>query len=155
MKKETWLDNLEFPKLNKNDANYFPGKDLNFPETGVGSTPSTMRRIIALSIDWSIAIIIVKLLLNPAINWVGMSILVVWLISGMLCLTLFGFTPGQYFSKLKVVFLANNQVLNAIPWKSALLRGILLALVIPGLVSDYNRRGLQDRLTNTAVVISR
>jgi hypothetical protein len=31
-------------------------------------------------------------------------------------------------------------------------RGLLIALVIPALITDTDLRGLQDRLTNTAVV---
>ena len=34
----------------------------------------------------------------------------------------------------------------------ALVRGLLIALVIPPLITDTDLRGLQDRLTNTAVV---
>ena len=34
----------------------------------------------------------------------------------------------------------------------ALVRGLLIALVIPPLFTDTDLRGLHDRLTNTAVV---
>jgi hypothetical protein len=34
----------------------------------------------------------------------------------------------------------------------AVTRGLLIALVVPALVTDSDMRGLQDRVTNTAVV---
>jgi hypothetical protein len=34
----------------------------------------------------------------------------------------------------------------------ALVRGVLIAVVIPPLVTDVDGRGLQDKVTNTAVV---
>jgi len=34
----------------------------------------------------------------------------------------------------------------------ALVRGVLIAVVIPALITDSDMRGLQDKVTNTAVV---
>ena len=34
----------------------------------------------------------------------------------------------------------------------AVARGLLIALVVPALLTDSDMRGLQDRVTNTAVV---
>jgi hypothetical protein len=76
-------------------------------------------------------------------------ILVVWLLLGVLSVRLFGFTPGQYACGLIVVPVDNRLDVG---FGRALVRGLLIALVIPPLVTDTDLRGLHDRLTKTAVV---
>ena len=68
---------------------------------------------------------------------------------GALAVRLFGFTPGQYALGLIVVPVDNRLHVGL---GRALARGLLIALVIPPLFTDTDLRGLQDRLTNTAVV---
>jgi hypothetical protein len=60
---------------------------------------------------------------------------------------LFGFTPGQLALRLAVVALDGRLGIGRVA-----ARGLLVALVIPALFTDWDGRGLQDRVTNTAVV---
>ena len=77
------------------------------------------------------------------------AVLVIWLVLGVLSVRLFGFTPGQYALGLMVVPVDNRLHVGT---GRAIVRGLLIALVIPPLFTDADGRGLQDRLTATAVV---
>jgi uncharacterized RDD family membrane protein YckC len=68
---------------------------------------------------------------------------------GVVSLRLFGFTPGQLAFGLMVVPVDGREHVGI---GRAVVRGLLIALVIPALVTDSDLRGLQDRATNTAVV---
>jgi hypothetical protein len=111
------------------------------------------RRIAALFVDWLIAYGLAGLAM--AFGWISMAvmsttILVIWLVLGVLSVRLFGFTPGQYALGLVVVSVDNRQHVGV---GRALVRGLLIALVVPPLFTDTDTRGLHDRLTNTAVVL--
>jgi hypothetical protein len=110
------------------------------------------RRIAALFVDWLIAYGLAGLAM--AIGLVSMPmlstvVLIVWFVLGALSVRLFGFTPGQYALGLIVVSTDNRLHVGL---GRALVRGILIALVVPPLITDTDLRGLQDKLTNTAVV---
>jgi RDD family len=110
------------------------------------------RRIGALFVDWLIAYGLAALAMT--IGWVSIqtlstAVLVVWLVLGTVSVRLFGFTPGQYALGLLVVPVDNRLHVGL---GRALVRGLLIAVVIPPLFTDSDLRGLHDRLTNTAVV---
>ena len=65
---------------------------------------------------------------------------------------LFGFTPGQYACGLKVVALDSPGRQGGVGLIRAVVRGLLIALLIPALFIDADGRGLQDRATMTAVL---
>jgi hypothetical protein len=73
--------------------------------------------------------------------------LVIWFLLGLVAVRLFGFTPGQLALGLGVVALDGRLGLGR-----AMARGLLVALVIPALLTDWDGRGIQDRVTTTAVV---
>ncbi|HEX6872384.1 MAG TPA: RDD family protein, partial [Micromonosporaceae bacterium] len=64
-------------------------------------------------------------------------------------LGLFGQTPGMWITKIHCLRFSDGAAIG-IP--RALLRGFLLALVVPGLIMDSNRRGLHDRAAGSVVV---
>ncbi len=110
------------------------------------------RRVAALFVDWLIAYGLAALAMT--FGWISLSmlsstILLIWFVLGALAVRLFGFTPGQYALGLIVVPVDNRLHVGL---GRALARGLLIALVIPPLFTDTDLRGLQDRLTNTAVV---
>jgi uncharacterized RDD family membrane protein YckC len=61
----------------------------------------------------------------------------------------FAQTPGMRVMKLRCVDIEDN---GAIGLLRGALRGALLALVIPGLIMDKQRRGLHDRLAGSVIV---
>jgi hypothetical protein len=110
------------------------------------------RRIAALFVDWMIAYGLAALAMSVGIGTMATlstAVLIVWLVLGAVSVRLFGFTPGQFVLGLLVVPVDGRQHVGL---GRALVRGVLIAVVIPALITDSDMRGLQDKVTNTAVV---
>jgi RDD family len=130
----------------------YPGETMGLPQTGPGSLAPMGRRLVALSIDWLIAYGLALLAMGlGAISKATVStmILVIWLVLGVVSVRLFGFTSGQLALGLQVAAV-DGRVPVGIGRLAA--RGLLIGLVVPPLFTDADGRGLQDRLTGTAVV---
>ncbi|GFG69885.1 RDD family protein [Mycolicibacter senuensis] len=131
-----------------------PGQRLGLPPTGPGSLAPMGRRVLALVVDWLVAYGLAGLGLTLGLvtaELLATAVMVIWLVLGMAALRLFGFTPGQYVFALRVVAVDGTGV----GLIRAVVRGLLLALVVPALFVDADGRGLHDRATATAVVRSR
>jgi len=144
----SWLSGPE--SLGSGDG--YPGERLGLPESGPGSLARMGRRVSALLADWLIGYGLAALgmslgLLSTA--YLGTAVLAVWFVVGVTSVRLFGFTPGQYLLGLRVVSIDNRIHVGT---GRAMLRGLMIALVIPPLFVDADLRGLQDQLTATAVV---
>ncbi|KZS59129.1 RDD family protein [Mycobacterium ostraviense] len=130
----------------------YPGKTLGFPRTGPGSLAPMGRRLAALCIDWLVAYGLALLGLGVGAwsqTMLSSMVLVIWLLLGVIAVRLFGFTPGQLLLGLVVVTVDGPLPVGV---GRLVARGLLIALVIPPLFTDSDGRGLQDRLTGTAVV---
>jgi uncharacterized RDD family membrane protein YckC len=128
----------------------YPGETLGLPESGPGSLAPMGRRLAALFVDWLIAYGLALLALGLgaiSTNMLSTAILVIWFLLGLVAVRLFGFTPGQLALRLGVVALDGRLGIGRVA-----ARGLLVALVIPALFTDWDGRGLQDRVSNTAVV---
>jgi hypothetical protein len=106
----------------------------------------------ALLADWLLAYGLAALamtlgLISPRL--LSSAILVIWLVLGMLAVRLFEFTPGQFALGLRVASVDERLHVGL---GRAAVRGVLIALVIPALFVDVDGRGVQDRVTATAVV---
>lgn len=132
--------------------NDYPGQRLGAPEHGSGALAPTGRRIAALLVDWFIAYGLAALAMSFGLGsaaTLSMAILAVWFVLGAVSLRLFGFTPGQWALGLTVVSIDQRMHVGI---GRAVARGLLIAVVIPPLFTDTDGRGVQDRLTHTAVV---
>jgi len=110
------------------------------------------RRVAALLVDWLIGYGLAALGMTFGIvsmATLSTAVLVVWFALGVVSVRLFGFTPGQLALGLMVVPVDGRLHVGI---GRAAVRGLLIALVIPALVTDSDLRGLQDKVTNTAVV---
>jgi RDD family len=128
----------------------YPGGNLGLPESGRGSLAPMGRRVVAIFIDWLIAYGLAALALGLGLiskEMLATSVLVIWFVLGVLAVRLFGFTPGQLVLGLGVVALDGRLGVGRL-----VVRGLLVGLVIPPLFTDSDGRGLQDRVTGTAVV---
>ncbi|BBU22333.1 RDD family protein [Mycobacterium xenopi] len=130
----------------------YPGQSLGLPEGGPGSLARMGRRLAALLVDWLIAYGLAALAMT--LGWVTLSslstaVLLIWFVIGAAAVRLFGFTPGQLALGLAVVALDGR---SHVGLGRAVVRGMLIALVVPPLFTDADGRGLQDRVTGTAVV---
>lgn len=130
----------------------YPGEKLGLPESGPGSLARMGRRLGALTIDWLIALGLAALAMR--LGWLpegalATAELVVWFVLGVVSVRLFGFTPGQLALGLQVVTVDGRGLVGT---GRAVVRGLLVGTVVPALFTDWDGRGLQDRLTATAVV---
>ena len=129
-----------------------PGERLGLPESGPGSLASMGRRLAALMIDWLISYGLAALAMAFGVfseRMLATAVLVVWFLLGLVAVRLFSFTPGQLALGLQVA-----SVDGRVPVRLGRLvvRGLLVATVIPALFTDSDGRGLHDRLTGTAVL---
>jgi uncharacterized RDD family membrane protein YckC len=122
------------------------------PEHGSGSLAPTGRRVAALLVDWLVAYglaglgMTLGLVTRPLLPT---AVLVIWLVLGLVAVRLFEFTPGQFAFGLRVVPVDRRMHVGL---GRAAVRGLMIALVVPALFVDGDGRGLQDRVTGTAVV---
>jgi uncharacterized RDD family membrane protein YckC len=152
----SWLSGPE-PDSGSPDQgpNDYPGQRLGLPKEGPRSLARMGRRIAALFVDWLIAYGLAALAMSfGLVSMAGLStaVLIVWFVLGAVSLRLFEFTPGQFALGLMVVPVDGRQHVG---FGRALVRGVLIAVVIPPLITDADMRGLQDKVTNTAVVRQR
>ena len=130
----------------------FPGQRLGLPPTGSGSLARMGRRVAALFVDWMVAYGLAALAMTIGLvstTTLSTAVLVIWLVLGAVSVRLFGFSPGQFALGLVVIPVGGRQHVG---FGRALVRGLLIAFVIPPLLTDTDLRGVQDRLTATAVV---
>lgn len=144
----SWLSGPTGPE---NDDRY-RGQSLGLPEHGPGALAVMGRRLVALTVDWLIAYGLGALAMT--FGWIGqpalsLTVLVVWLVLGVVSVRLYGFSPGQLALGLRVASVDGRRHVGL---GRAAARGALIALVIPALFTDIDGRGFQDRLTGTAVV---
>ena len=134
-------------------ADGYPGERLGLPAAGPGSLARVGRRVAALMVDWLLSYGLAGLGLAVGLfgsAFLATAVLLIWFVLGVASVRLFGFTPGQYVAGLRVA--STNNRLHVGTGRAAA-RGLLIALVIPALLTDVDGRGLQDRLTATAVVL--
>ncbi|MFY1637279.1 RDD family protein [Solwaraspora sp. WMMB335] len=106
-----------------------------------------LRRGAALVIDWLLCVLISSLFADPVRSgWPPVAVLVA---EYTFFLGLFAQTPGMWLARIRCVSAIDG---GRIGVPRALLRGLLLALVIPPLVMDDRRRGLHDRAAGSIVV---
>ena len=132
--------------------NDYPGQRLGLPPSGSGSLVGWGRRIGALVLDWLISYGLAALLMSLgfiSLTMLSTAVLVVWLVLGVVSVRLFGFTPGQAALGLQVASVDHRIHVGV---GRALVRGVLVALVVPPLFTDSDGRGLQDKVTGTAIV---
>jgi len=130
----------------------YPGERLGLPESGPGSLAPVGRRVAALTIDWLIAYGLAALA-QAFGTFSGLmlstAVLVIWFALGLITVRLFSFTPGQLALRLQVVSVDGRVPVGI---GRLAVRGLLLAVVVPALFTDWDGRGLHDRLSGTAVV---
>ena len=151
----SWLSGPESnrgPGGSGQPPNEYPGERLGAPDSGPGSMARFGRRVAAMLVDWFVAYGLAALAMALGLISVGaMStvILVIWFLLGAASVRLFSFTPGQFVLGLTVVSTDDRQHVGL---GRAVVRGLLIALVIPALFTDEDLRALHDLATKTAVV---
>jgi uncharacterized RDD family membrane protein YckC len=108
------------------------------------------RRFAALVVDWILSLLVASLYANPRV--VAWPPVVVLVLEYGFFIGLFAQTPGMFITRLHCVSFADGRPIGI---ARALLRGVLLAFVIPALIMDSERRGLHDRAAGSIMVSAR
>ncbi|GGL97439.1 MULTISPECIES: RDD family protein [Micromonospora] len=109
--------------------------------------PSLGRRFGALMIDWVLCLLVATLFADPLRDgWPPVAVLIG---EYGFFLGLFGQTPGMFICRIACVSHTHG---GRIGVPRALLRGLLLALVVPAVLMDSQRRGVHDRLSDSVIV---
>jgi uncharacterized RDD family membrane protein YckC len=106
------------------------------------------RRFGALLIDWALCLLVAALYADPRI--VAWPPVVVLIVLNTIAIGLFGQTPGMALAGVRCISVADG---GAIGLGRAFLRAILLALLIPAVIMDGDRRGLHDRAAGSWVIV--
>lgn len=132
------------------------GQQLGLPPSGPGSLAPTGRRILAFLLD----LVFASLLAAPfvhrhdltgvAAHLPGQWSLLPLFADYVLGMLLLGRSLGMYLTGLRVIRVDAREAVGPV---RAVSRTVLLMLLIPALVADADFRGLQDRLTSTAVIV--
>jgi len=126
---------------------------MGLPEDGPGAAAGYGRRLVALVVDWLLAMLISGIL-TAAFHWSpttrSFTTLAVFGVLAWLLTAIFGTTAGKRLAGLRVVGLDGERRVGAL-W--AFERAVLLVLVVPAVLWDRDHRGLHDRAANTVVVV--
>lgn len=109
--------------------------------------PSFAKRFGALLIDWVLCLLVSNFFGDPVRD--GWPPVLVLVLEYGFFIGLFAQTPGMAVLRLRCVSFTDG---GRIGIPRALLRGLLLALVVPALIMDSHRRGLHDKAAGSIVV---
>ena len=135
----SWLSGPDTSGISK-----YPGERLGLPESGPGSIARAGRRIVAIMLDWGIALLISNLVFGSD-SWANLA---VFAAEQMLLVGTLGYSIGHRLVGIHVVRLGGAP---AGPL-AAVVRALLLCLVIPAVIFDPDHRGLHDKAMNTVLV---
>jgi uncharacterized RDD family membrane protein YckC len=110
--------------------------------------PTLLRRFGALMVDWLLCLLVAGLFDRFQSSWAPLVLVVEY----AFFVGLFGQTPGMRLVRIACVSIVDGRPIGILP---ALLRGILLALLIPALLLDRQRRGWHDRAAGSIVIDAR
>jgi uncharacterized RDD family membrane protein YckC len=139
---------LEGPASVTREAGDFPGRRLGLPERGPGSVARFGRRLVALCVDWLLALLVARVVLRidswNALQWAALGLFTVY---NTVLLGLLGSSVGHRLLGLRLVRLDGGDpgLLRAAA------RAVLLSLAVPALIWDRDQRGLHDRFVGTVL----
>ena len=120
------------------------GQRLGLPESGAGSLAKIGRRVLALIVDWSLA-----MLVSQAFAGGDSTVtLIVFSANQWLLIATLGYSVGHRVLGLQVRRLDGKYVGL---WRSLIRVGLIL-LVIPATIWDADNRGLHDKAAGTVLV---
>lgn len=130
----------------------FPGERLGLPEVGPGAVAGYGRRLVALMVDWLIALLIAQILSavfhwNPSTR--SLATLAVFGVLAWLLSAIFGTTVGKRLAGIRLARLDGRPV--GFLWSFE--RAVLLVLLVPAVLWDRDHRGLHDRAAETVVLV--
>jgi uncharacterized RDD family membrane protein YckC len=135
----SWLTGPDTSGISK-----YPGERLGLPESGSGSIARAGRRIIAIMIDWGIALLIS----NFAFGGDAWATLAIFAVEQILLVGTLGYSIGHRAAGIHVV-----KARGGAPGPlAAVVRSLLLCLVVPAVIFDPDHRGLHDKAMDTLLL---
>ena len=122
----------------------WPGQHLGLPESGPRSVARFGRRLLALAIDWGLAVLISV----AFFNYEAWATLAVFAVAQIVFLLTLNASVGHLALGMRVVPLVGGYLGIWRPFA----RTVLLCLVIPAVIWDRDQRGMHDRLIGTVLV---
>lgn len=122
----------------------WPGYDLGLPETGPRSIGRLGRRILALAIDWALAVVISV----AFFHYNSFATLGIYAVMQIVFLITVGGSIGHLVCRMRLTPL-NGGYLGV--WRP-IVRTVLICIVIPAVIYDRDQRGLHDRAVGTILV---
>jgi uncharacterized RDD family membrane protein YckC len=126
----------------------YRGQRLGLPEEGRGSVASFGRRLGATFVDWMIAQVIARGLLDAEGHRLSLVTLGIFALMNVLLVSTVGSGIGGRLFGIRVARLDGRPP----PPGPVLIRTVLIAVVIPALIWDRDTRGLHDKAINAVVV---
>lgn len=134
---------LEGPAAATREPDDYPGRRLGLPQFGPGSVARFGRRLLALFVDWGLAMLVARGLLRGQ-EW---TTLAVFTVEQIVLVATLGASLGHLLLGLRVVRLDGTAAGPA----RALGRAVLLSLAVPALIWDRDQRGMHDRFMGTVL----
>ncbi len=134
------------------DTGAWRGEKLGFGESGPGSLASSWPRVLGLFVDWVMCYGVSLLFVGFLSQSLSTVVLGIWFVVGLLAVSMFSFTPGQFLVGLQVVRVDGAGRVGIV---RAFFRQLLIVFIVPPLLNDADGRGLHDRATGTALVRTR
>jgi len=133
----------------------YPGQRLGLPADGAGAVTGWGRRLAALCVDWIASMLVARLVYpgdalgQGGYGWV---VLLIFVLESSLFIWTVQASFGQRLLGLRVVSVTPTGVTERTGLPRALLRQVLVGLLIPAVIYNRDRRGLQDLAARTVVV---
>ena len=124
--------------------NTYPGERLGLPESGSGSIAKLGRRIAAVAIDWSCAVLISI----AFFSYDPIATTLIYIIVQSIFIPTIGGSPGHRVLGMRVQRVTGGWTGL---WRPVV-RSVLLALVIPAVIWDADHRGLHDKAAGTVLL---
>lgn len=124
----------------------YPGERLGLPATGPGSIARLGRRVAAIAIDWTSAVVI-SIAFFRYDPWATLTI---FAIIQLAFIPTIGGSPGHRLTGMRLIVVNGGWVGL---WRP-IVRTALLVLVIPAVVWDADGRGLHDKAAGTVLVLA-
>lgn len=126
----------------------WPGERLGLPAEGPRSVCRLGRRVLAILIDWGVAMVIALLFAPYSTAQHSWATYLIFIVMQVLLIPTIGGSVGHRVMGMRVVPIAGGWV----GWWRPIVRTVLLALVIPVLVWDSDQRGFHDKIAGTVLV---
>lgn len=124
----------------------WPGERLGLPESGQGSVARVGRRLLAIIIDWALAMVVSSLFSTPETQ--GFITLGIFALAQIVFIPTLGGSIGHLLCGMRVVSITGGWVGV---WRP-IVRTVLLCLVLPVVVWDSDQRGFHDKIPGTVLL---